>query len=58
MQLEVNNLMSPGRNWFEPNGSGLSQVYMHIARAGFEQLDWVGEVRFGVLGRAAGSTMG
>ena len=49
MQLEVNNLMSPGRKWVVPSS---------YARAGFEQLAWVGEVRFGVLGRAAGSTMG
>ena len=30
LQLEVNNLMSQGRSCFEPNGSGLSQVYMHM----------------------------
>ena len=42
MQLEVNNLMSPGRNWFEPNGSGLSQLYMHVLALN----SWLGLGRF------------
>ena len=42
MQLEVNNLMSPGRNWFEPNGSGLSQVHMHVLALN----SWLGLGRF------------